>query len=197
MAWRTASRMVSSPYHSGGSQPAPTGSASDTPEYSSGVSIDGIRRGLHGGRQQRGRQVLARHKIAGTAARGQQPQRHQPVVGLHNCKGADAITLGKLPHRRHLGAHAQLPARHHAADRGDDLLDQAALLPALDGDAGPTSFFHPQLQNCSVFVACTVGQFDEMCICAIVVLLSIIASSFCQLVNFFTVRQKNPKAVVS
>src|SRR5471032_2670116 len=38
MAWRTASRMVSSPYHSGGSQPAPTGSASETPEYSSGVS---------------------------------------------------------------------------------------------------------------------------------------------------------------
>ena len=38
MAWRTASSTVSSPYISGGSQPAPTGSASDTPEYKTGVS---------------------------------------------------------------------------------------------------------------------------------------------------------------
>ena len=39
--------MVVSPYHSGGSQPAPTGSASDTPEYRSGVRAS-IAAGLAG-----------------------------------------------------------------------------------------------------------------------------------------------------
>jgi hypothetical protein len=44
-------------------------------------------------------------------------------------------------------------------------------------------------QNCTVIQANTVGRFCDLCICVIIVSLSIIASSFCQLVNnFFAVK---------
>jgi hypothetical protein len=44
-------------------------------------------------------------------------------------------------------------------------------------------------QNCTVIQTNTVGRFCDLCICVIIVSLSIIASSFCQLVNnFFAVK---------
>ena len=99
--------------------------------------VDGGGHGVHGHRRHGRRQVLARDKVAGTTARHQQPQRDQAVVRLHNCKGTDAITLGKLPDRRHFSADAQLAAAHHGRDRGHDLLDQAALPAALYGQYRP------------------------------------------------------------
>jgi hypothetical protein len=115
-----------SPYHSGGSQPAPTGSASDTPEYRSGVRASmavGVACRASGSRRRHG--SLARHEKAGTAARGQHAQVQQAVVGFDHREGADAITLCELSNRGHFGADAQLPPIYHRRSR-DDLIDQAA-----------------------------------------------------------------------
>jgi hypothetical protein len=41
--------------------------------------------------------------------------------------------------------------------------------------------------NCTDYATSTVGRFRRLCICAGVVLLTIIASSFCQMVNFWLI----------